>query len=597
MRYILRCLLAATVSTACYADLTVDQKVADFMQLAGLYSKHYAPYQWKRDVIGFDLYDVKPWLDKVKQTQNDVDFWDVCVQYVAAFQDSHDEYTIPSNYTASLHFDVDIYDGKVLVDGIDRSWLPRTDYPFTVGDELISVDGIPVADLIKAYIPYAANGSASTSTRQRLAADTITFRIQSIMPKAYQIPEKSTIVVLRASGVTETYSVKWDQLGTPITTAGILPSFVTGSAVPPARQVRLKKHDETTAVSHSRHSGDSDNPSPADNWGVWHGDGPDVDVENVPQYLKPLQELQQMSALIPDSNAAQFGLITPAFNPPPGFKLRLGGSRNDFFLSGTFAIGNVTVGFIRIPTMSPASSATALQQFTAEIAFLEKNTDALVIDVMRNGGGSLCYTESLMANLTSGPYTAANYNIRATVFWLATFDGLLQSAKTAHAPTWVTDLYGAYVKDIQSALKGNRAMTGTLPICGASATLTGLPSAYSKPIVALVDGFSLSAAEAFSMMLQDSGRATIIGTRTDGGGGNPGSYYAGDYSEGNTRVTRTFVVRGKSVQTPGFPASQWLENTGVFPDVQADIMTKENLLNGGSTFVTQVGIALAGRLQ
>src|SRR6266496_4113523 len=130
MRFAVRCLLAVVASTACYADLTVDQKVGDFMQLAGLYAKHYAPYQWKRDVIGFDLYNVKPWLDKVKQSQTDVDFWDICVQYVAAFQDSHDEYVIPSNYTATLHFDVDIYDGKVLIDGIDRTWLPKTDYPF-----------------------------------------------------------------------------------------------------------------------------------------------------------------------------------------------------------------------------------------------------------------------------------------------------------------------------------------------------------------------------------------------------------------------------------------------------------------------------------
>jgi hypothetical protein len=46
-----------------FASLTPEQKIADFMQLAGLYAKNYMPYEWKRDAMGFDLYNVQPWLD------------------------------------------------------------------------------------------------------------------------------------------------------------------------------------------------------------------------------------------------------------------------------------------------------------------------------------------------------------------------------------------------------------------------------------------------------------------------------------------------------------------------------------------------------
>ena len=56
------------LGSAAFAQLSQDQKVTDFMQLVGLYVKNYEPYSWKRDVIGFDLYNVKPWLDRVKQT-------------------------------------------------------------------------------------------------------------------------------------------------------------------------------------------------------------------------------------------------------------------------------------------------------------------------------------------------------------------------------------------------------------------------------------------------------------------------------------------------------------------------------------------------
>ena len=50
-------LLAAGVGRA---QLTVDQREFDFRALASHYVKHYAPYEWKRDVFGFDLMDLRP---------------------------------------------------------------------------------------------------------------------------------------------------------------------------------------------------------------------------------------------------------------------------------------------------------------------------------------------------------------------------------------------------------------------------------------------------------------------------------------------------------------------------------------------------------
>ena len=54
--------------------------------------------------------------------------------------------------------------------------------PFQVGDELVSLDGVAVADLIQQFIPYAVNGSGNQISRQRLAAGTITQREQDFYP-------------------------------------------------------------------------------------------------------------------------------------------------------------------------------------------------------------------------------------------------------------------------------------------------------------------------------------------------------------------------------------------------------------------------------
>ncbi len=60
--------LLVSVSVVCFAQMTVDQKVADFQQLAAVYAKNYGPYEWKISSQGFDLLNLKPWLDRVRQS-------------------------------------------------------------------------------------------------------------------------------------------------------------------------------------------------------------------------------------------------------------------------------------------------------------------------------------------------------------------------------------------------------------------------------------------------------------------------------------------------------------------------------------------------
>ena len=591
----------ACLVPACFGQMTADQKVADFMQLAGLYAKYYAPYEWKRDVMGFDLMKVQPWLDKVKASKDDVEFMDICVKYVAALQDSHDEFTLPSDFYAYIDITADIYDGKVLVDWIDRSMLPLRKFPFQIGDEVTQVDGKPIEDVITELSPYAANGMGNPSSRRRLAVDAFTFRQQYFMPRAHEVGDTMVLTIKSQDGSEANYEVPVHKSGTPYTHVGhvdtpaVKPAEIAG-VLAKARQSRMQALSLRGNASRAQawESG-ADNP-----WGVWQGEPPEAVEESVPDYAKPLKEFQTMKAVDAPLAFGGFGSVYPAFNPPSGFKLRLGAGRNDYFLSGTYLVGTARVGFIRIPTMSPSSTATALAQFANEIAYFNANTDGLVIDVMANGGGSLCYIESLMSYLAQKPFRGAAYEIRATQYWAYYFSSTLTSAKSSGAPQWMIDLYAAYLSQLQEALQGNRGRTGSIPICtpnfeniSPATSSNGTLLSYSKPILLLTDEFSLSAAESFAMFLQDEGRATIFGVRTDGGGGNPGSYNATTYSEGSTRVTRTFVTRKQAVVTPDFPASNYLENTGVYPDIVENYMTYDNLMTGGRTFVTNFSAAIA----
>src|SRR5262249_7486908 len=156
---------------------------------------------------------------------------------------------------------------------------------------------------------------------------------------------------------------------------------------------------------------------------------------------------------------------------------------------------------------------------------------------------------------------------------------------------WIIDLYTTYLAQVQLAMQQSRGMTGPLPVCTPNfedvppaVDKNGKPLVYTKPILVLVDDMSLSSAEVFAMLLQDTGRAPVLGVRTAGGGGTPEQYQAGVYSEGFTRVTETMVTRPKPVSTPGFPPADHLENVGVYPDIYVDYMTRDNLLSGGKPF-------------
>ena len=94
---------------------------------------------------------------------------------------------------------------------------------------------------------------------------------------------------------------------------------------------------------------------------------------------------------LPDRAVNGFGAQVPVFAPslPSSFVLRQGRSPLDPFYSGVFSANGHTIGFIRIPSFAPANTTTALTTFQTEIAFFQANTEGLVIDVMRNPGGSV----------------------------------------------------------------------------------------------------------------------------------------------------------------------------------------------------------------
>jgi hypothetical protein len=564
-------LVALAVSAPRAQDaLSAKQRIADLEQLAALYAKNYAPYEWKRDVIGFDLLRMTPWLQRI-QHSDDLDFQEALIEYVASLNDAHDLVAFPTTFFVSLGFTVDIFDGKVLIDSVNRLLLPLAQFPFAVGDELIAVDGVPVQVLIAEFQKYAI--AANPRSTARVAASRIVSRSQQIMPHLDDLGDTAVVAVrLAATGATNTFIVPWRKSGIPINSQGPVPSPRRGNG-----QIFLPTDAESLAAG----------AAGAGNQQVFKFIDVAAHDDTLPTYMAPIHPLLNVS-VSPDYFAVLgLGARPPIFAPPAGFVQRLGTQPAHFFYSGTYNAGGLRIGFIRIPSMSPPSVATALLQLDDEIRFFNGNTDALVVDVMRNPGGLVSFVEAMSQRFIPTPFRTTGFQIRATGAWLFSFAAMLSNARSnpATPPEVLANLENNF-NEVLRAYNENRGLSDPVSLnATGSLTLQPVAHAYSKPLIVLTDEFSASGGDAFPSIMQDNGRGPLFGMRTMGAGGSVVGFPATAYTESIARVTASLIHRGRLIHTPDFPPAPYIENIGVRPDIVADYMTRTNLMTAGAPFV------------
>ena len=577
-----------------HAQMTASQRMLDIQVLASLYAKQYAPYEWKRDVFQFDLLNLAPWVERARVAKDDLEFYQIMAEYVGSLNDAHDTYFNPSNFTAELPFNVDIYDGKVLVDFVSRSLLPIRTYPFDVGDELISIDGQPAADLLTELMKI--DSYANPLSTRRWAADKLTYRAQGQVPRAVELGDTAAVVIKLKSGVIATYTISWIKSGYPMKKIGPVPAPRLAHLAPKSNKLPVSnlQQDLSDAPPYMRNlvrlqylKGRPKRQIPQ----------PDQQEEIIP--AEPVAELScepnETCPSAPTQQVLGYQDPRPVFDPPSGFVQRLGRRTTDYFYSGTYIAQGKRIGYIRIADFAPlpfSLLSLATRQFDTEIAFFNANTDGVVVDVMRNPGGYGCYAQSLFASLTTKPFRGIGQEIRPTIDWVISFQQSLADAldfgATPNEIIWLTGI----THDIETAYNENRGRTGSLPVCGLildvapSASSNGAATGYSKPTILLTDEFTTSAGDLFAAIYQDNKRGPVVGMRTAGAGGSIGDFIpVGFYSEGFSRATQTMLVRPNAVAITGYPVTNYLENVGVHPDLKIDYMTAENLAKKGTPFV------------
>lgn len=414
------------------------------------------------------------------------------------------------------------------------------------------------------------------------------------MPHIFELGSTAAVAIrLASTGETNTYTIPWLKNGIPILSQGPLPSPVRGNG-----RIFLSTdgQDITAGLAGSAVATASifkmAEATPSD--------------DTLPDYMDPIRPLLNVSVSKDYYSVLGFGSRFPTFALPAGFVdlntpcptciVRPGEPL--FYFLGSYISNGVRIGFLRIPSMSPPSTTIALTQLDRAMAFFTPNTDALIVDVMRNPGGLVSFVEAVAQRLIPTPFNIIGFEIRSTGAWLFSFASQLNFARLTRPPgdPILVNLENNF-NEVLSAYNENRGRSAPVSLNSTGAlTLSPVAGAYAKPLLVLTDEFSASGGDMLPAILQSNHRGPIVGWRTMGAGGSVVGFNGPPYTESIFRVTVSLMNRGHLVHTPDFPPAPYIENIGVRPDIVLDYMTRTNLMNGGAAFVqafTQAIVNLA----
>ncbi len=508
--------------TAGQRDMTQDERLSDFSFLVQLIKSNYGPLQYKAKVINlnFDAHVAK-YETLIRNSQNNADFYYLINQFVAEFRDSHFSSRLPSNYVASLPFSTDLVAGKVVIDRVNRTLLPITQFPFDRGDEIVTFDGQPVEQLLQNIAHY--RGAGFEGTAKRSAAMSVTSRRGMFLP----VPSGNAKIQIRSARTNKMTDVTlpWINSGTPV-----------DEAAPQMQAQELRNFVNNNDFDHLSIM--------------------DVVADLQHPNLEPgfMCSGATRTKIPDDATIIMKTPIVAYYHPTPK--------------------GNV--GYLRIPEYM-AYNATGQSEFDVRfaqyeyaISVLEKNTIGLVIDQQHNCGGSVDFLHRVVSLLVTEPFETQRFELRATKSEYLKFMGWVNQTPENSLDRVRTKTVADLIR--QSWAQG-MFLTPKTPLDGV-AKRTPNDEHYSKPILILIDEMSGSGGDAFPALMQGIGRAKLLGTRTMGAGGHVQPMAPLPFSGITVNMTRSLFYRPDGVA---------VENNGAVPDIPYE-MTMNDFMNGYQDF-------------
>lgn len=532
-----------TKLTALYLILTplvahaasAERMKGDLDSIVNTMKNQYALLDFKKELFGVSIDDqadlAKSRIDAISGiTQKD--FHVILKDFFSSFRDYHTNVHFYSTEMARLPFHIREMEGEYFVSFVDESKMPPTWSGLFLGDQILSFDGVPIADAVLSMIPESIRDSY-TKTDLNMACLKLTSRAGA---RGEFVPQGPVTIKFKSPFFYETSYQQfiWDY--TPETFTN---------------WIKFEEEPEYKTVLHEI-----------------------VESKKTISAHQPFFDELRVKGGIPndipgarESYVPPLGLIWWESDPNSPFHAYIYENED-----------GERIGYLRIPAYQ--SSDEAINQLFNVITLFEERTDALVIDQINNPGGDLFFCYTLASLLTQDCLETPRHrqaitqrDVSLALYFLEEFEHIddNESAVAAFGPLFygfqVNYQFVQYWKDwarfIVDQWSQGKTFTDPYYLYGCDLIPPNPYITYSKPILILINEMDFSCGDFFPAIMQDNKRAKLLGAKTSGAGG-----YILPVSFPNLSGISSFSVTGSLATRPD---GSYLENYGVTPDYECEL--------------------------
>lgn len=586
-------LLALTVAplSAELTDLATREKMMDGLDvIKDTLEVVYAPAEWKKTYADWDLGEqIESAKAEVLETPSVTikDYQVILRRFFNSMRDYHVGVHFYSTEFAILPFRVHSAEGKYYLAWVYDSIFAGLKDPIKKGDEVLLFDGRPVHDVVQ-ELKLLELGNPESATDQALAEEMLTMRSGR---SGNLVPSGPVNITVRHAGSKQvhTYRLNWFYN----------PEEVTGTLSP----VTVAKKTELISSDYNGMQfffGKREKRAPLGESPFFYKDMSTpifkYRQEELAKRGKLLQEAVVKELALEDVNAEDDRFIgsKKSFVPTLGQVVWKCSPYAPFDAYIYKNSDGKRIGYLRIPHFG--AGAQTAKQLAKIINQFELETDALVLDQLHNPGGSLFYMYAVAGMLTHYPLVVPTEQVAITqqdayfaIFEKEELEGIEsdEEARDLIGETvggYPVDLTFAqqvaeYCNSILSEWDAGRQITQPLYFYGVNEIQPHVKGFYSKPILMLVNELDFSCGDFLPAILQDNGRATILGTRTAGAGGA-----VLQHSFPNVFGVQGFSYTGTLAHRVD---SNPIENLGVTPDRWVSL-TVNDMENNYADYVSEI---------
>lgn len=482
-------------------QITKDRMKSDLDIIRNSLQVVYAPAEWKFAHAGWSLDEkIEEAKQKIQNTSpiSTKAYQRIVKDFFNSMCDYHVKVRFHSTESATLPFLVTEAEGKFYITYINTKKLPFSAYSFSEGDELVTFDGRPTAEVIQ-ELREMEQRSGNDTTDRAIATYMLTNR-RGI--EGHVVPKGPITIGVRS----ETDKINYYQLIWLYTPEKITNHFKGAIPASPKDLTANKQED-----------------------------------------LSELQQLLLNNQLLKKSmTAPQFEFFKVIAKNCEGSKQDVGGKesfipvlgkiwwesdKDSFYKAYLYETEDrKLIGYIRIPHFIGFDEE--IKEFEKVIGLFQERSDAMVIDQVNNPGGFLEMCYGLSSMLTDKPLDTPKHRITISQADIAmavevleilekhidildfdsTFFGMPVTNQTIQ-------FYIDYLNFIINEWNEGRTLTQPTYLNLVDKVNPHPSTRYTKPILLLTNHLDFSGGDFFPAILQDNKRVTILGTRTAGAGG------------------------------------------------------------------------------